>query len=350
MEIQYPQTLTKLWQYQHGNAVLEFDANAAYQSLLATVQGAFQSCSNKEDMAGDFLVHLWNGAIPVFIRSRSILIAQAKKFAAKQNNLVQYELNEILHDALITLEKQGIIERDSASVGHRISFLTSFAFKGTPVDKKGTVEDYGKNKGQVGFFCARIRNDDPEKTRLLAPKDAQLLIKQLLQAFGGWTKKTDLFYAMQNHIPPQMRMIAVDNQFSVLSLQAEDDFYDAFDNEFDVMQATDEVESTRDNIWKKICDENREKVFCFYSLPTFDGKEVRLKDIGKTSTISDQNTKIRSIMQDELKNYQNSTTPGEKAVVNKIFKELNGKCTDSGYDPDLYVQEKSTKQGESCND
>ena len=64
---------------------------------------------------------------PNHIASISFLVQQMRKFLAKKRNPVQYELNNILRNALLTLEKRGEVKREQGYRGEKITNKTRFA-------------------------------------------------------------------------------------------------------------------------------------------------------------------------------------------------------------------------------
>ena len=346
MEIIYPQTLVLLWKYEHGMDVGDFNAEEAWLSVIDVLK---RSLPNQKDKYDDVMfcltTLLQDSSAPTCIRSRYSLIAKARQILARENNPVQYELDDILREALLKLEEQGVIERDEASKGHRISKSTLFAFKGTSTTKKASLEDYEKNKHTVQQFSSKIRGNSPEHTRILAPADALKLVEQLLKSFGGWVQKTDLLKVIKNHIPEQLTVVSLSgdsneglNLLENLPAEGEDDFID----EFDRLQAANIANSASNRIWERICAIS-DKVFCLYYLPGLSDNNVSMKDIGNTSTVSDQNKKISTIVKDELKNYKDYNNSYKasavEAALNKILANLFGKCTESGYNTPLYSNE-----------
>ena len=355
LRIIFPETLVNIWKYTHNENLPEFSneqCGKVWQKLENILAGKFKNnipgiknYQKAQEAARDFLVDFFQAACPAHINSMSALIANAKKYLARKNNPIQYELNEILHEAILDLEKQQLIERDERSRGHKISSNTWVALTGTSVACQASMIDYERNKQNVENFTTKLRNGSAEHSRILTPADAKALVLQLLKAFGGWTKKTDLFTAMQNHIPEQMKIVDIqarneDEEVSLENIVAvEDDYMD----EFDAMQINRIAGIAAERIWKRICEVSN-KVFCLYYLPkTFSKCDVKLGDIGATSTVSDQNRRISNIVQDEMKSYLDAND-GDKSqavrrTVRKILRSLCGSCTESGYNPGLYSRE-----------
>ena len=358
--IHYPDTLVNVWKYTHNEASFEFTeelCGRVWEKLISVLAGCLknkvpgiESFQDAQDAAQGFLVEMLQSACPVHIRSVSILVSNAKKYLARRNNPVQYELNEILHEALNDLEKSGVIERDAASRNHWISNQTLFAVAGTPVAQKASLKDYENNRDTVGSFTTKLRSGSPEHSRILAPADAKELVMQLLKAFGGWTNKSDIFKAMQNHIPEQMRVISAhtmddeDNDY-LENIAADPD--DNYMDDFSAMQIKRISGIASERIWERICKISNE-VFCLYYLPkNILQKDVKMEAVGKTSTVSDQNKKFTRIVRDEIGNYLQENNGYEsvliKRTVNKIFRNLYGCCTESGYNPGLYSREVTCK-------
>ena len=344
--ISYPDSLVNMWRYVRA-APDELDDRcwgAVWKELTNIIAGCLKKEGIKSchDAAQDFLCEMLRKACPVHIRSVSILVSEAKKYLARKNNPVQNELNKILHKALRNLEKSGVVERDAASKKHRISNQTLFAVTGTPVSQKASLDDYKNNRYSVDIFQTKLRKGSAEHSQILTSANAKVLVLQLLNAFGGWTKKTDLFTAMQNHIPEQMKIVDIqaenkDDEVSLENIVAvEDDYMD----KFDAMQINRIAGITAERIWEKICKVSN-KVFCLFYLPkTFYEHDVKAEDIGVIPTVYNHNKKISEIVQDEIKSYLDDND-GDKSkavrrAVRKILGSLQGRCTKSGYNPGSY--------------
>ena len=354
-EITYPDTLVRIWKYMCQEDVPNFSGEIcgsiwkcledklAYRLHNSNVPGI--NCpEDAQDAARGFLVKVLcpDAPCPIFIRSFSVLVKNARKYLAKINSPVLYEANDILHEALLTLEKDNRIERDSASKGHRISAATAFAFSGTPTTQIASWSDYKKNKETVPHFKTKIWGT-AEHTRILSPANAQDLVLQLLKAFGGWTKEALLFKAMKNHIPKQLEFVKlepnpeIDNN-PLENIAAPEDHWM---EDFDKMQIIRLANQTSERIWKQICKISNE-VFCCYYLPNTLSNSERgrnLQDFGKSSTISDRNRKIETIVRNEIAHYIRYDDVYKSDAItrtlNHIFVSLYGRCTKSGYDPGL---------------
>lgn len=355
-EITYPDTLVRIWKYMCQEDVPNFSGEIcgsiwkcledqlAYRLHNSNIPGI--NCpEDAQDAARGFLVKVLcpDAPCPVFIRSFSVLVNNARKYLAKINSPVLYEANDILHEALLTLEKDNRIERDSASKGHRISAATAFAFSGTPTTQIASWSDYEKNKDTVPHFKTKIWGT-AEHTRILSPANAQDLVLQLLKAFGGWTEVAHLFKAMKNHIPEQLEFVNLspapetgNNPIENYAAPGEDPWM----ADFNKKQSMRLINETSTRIWKQICQISK-AVFCCYYLPnTLSGSKHgrKMQEFGKVSTVSDQNQKIEIIFQREIAYYMDYNdgykSNAVKRTVLKIFSSLYGRCTDSGHNPGL---------------
>lgn len=347
-KIKYPDTPVAMWNYVHGDASALSDDKweKSYNFLLEILIKFFRKKlqdGDFEDIAGDFLVELFKSdACPSFITSSAVLFAQAAKFAAKKNNPAQYELHTILCNTLRKLEKNKKIRRDKESQKHRITQMTSFALLDTPADKKAEIDNYQAKKDTIPFYAAKLRRNNLEKSRIITPKDAEELVFKLIEAFDGWVSTNMLFDAMKNHVGEQLKIVHLqpmedDDKDPLANLAAPEE--DIVIDEFQEMQMQHVVASTCNKIWTSISKVS-DKVFCLYYIPAYYGKKVSMKDIGSTSTVSDQNKKIDSIISEEIKNYANAEDlkPSDKMLafcLKNIFRNLNKKCTEFGYNVNL---------------
>ncbi len=354
-KIKYPDTLVAMWNYVHGNAsilsddkweknynILQKKLRMFFRQKLQNIPG--MNNENFNDIANDFLVELFKvGSVcPSFITSSSVLFAQAAKFTAKKNNPAQYELHAILYNTLRKLEKNKKICRDKKSQKHRITQMTYFALPDTPADKKAEIDNYRNKKNTIPFYTTKLRNNNSEKSKIITPKDAEELVFKLMEAFDGWVPTNMLFNAMQNHVLEQLEIVHLqpmedDDKDPILNFAAPDE--DIVVDEFQKMQMQHIIVSTCNKIWTRI-SEVSVKVFCLYYVPGYYGQKVSMKDIGSTSTVSDQNKKIDSIIREEIKNYANAEdlNPSDKELtfcLKNIFRNLNKKCTESGYNVNL---------------
>ena len=359
--IVFPDTLVNMWNFANRqnsnnfsedlyfiswNIIIKFLASHFVKNQLPGID----DYTVAEDEAKCFFIDLLQGSCPVHIRSYTNLIANARKYLARKNNPVQYELNSILHLAITDLEKLHRIERDAQSKNKNISKFTLLAIINTPENCKGTFQNYEKNKASIPNYSTKIRGGSVEHSKILSPSDARELVLQLLQAFGGWTKKTDLFTAMQNHVPEQFKIV------SLTPLEEEDEnllenlggVEDEYENDFEKIQVLRIASLTAERIWKRICSISN-KVFCLYYLPktistvTEVKVDIKMDTLGKTSTVSDQNRKIATIVQDEMGTYMEDNegykSKSIKRTVVKILNVLGGNCTQCGYKPGIFSKE-----------
>lgn len=363
-KVQYPETLVEIWKFMHGDT---WDDNSVcgemYQALLdAIIQSGITipGISNKEEMndaARDFLAYLFQGGCPSHIESRSILIREMKKYLARKRSRVLHELDQILREALRSLEKEKQILRDDKSIGKRISQFTFFALPNTPHSKTASFEDYEKNAQDIPIYHTKLRAGNIENSRILPLSSARELVMRLIQAFGGWVRMPDLSRAMRKHVSDPLQIVPISGgnpnseiqRDPVENLTKEND--DSFIYEFEEEQMRTMAYETGKRIWKKISAISIE-TFCLYTLPKgLFNRKYPMKSIGKTSTVSDQDKKCFRVLQNEFLILQkeefddNRMEKLQNAFFNKIIDFLSGQCSEKGYFEDLIDTGKRTEGG-----
>ena len=360
-QLKYPDDIVLLWNHAHYSTETASKGDnfckiweSLYSSLAkmlhkSNIPGIKNNELEAQDAANDFIAHLLTGPCPEHMTKESILCSECRKFLAKKRNPVQYELNDILHTALLSLEAQKLIEREDAGKGKRISRTVKFALSGTDLLLSGSWELYQERSAGIPRYITKCRNNDWEHTRILTPENANDLVLQLLHAFGGWTQTQDLLRAAMNHISDQF-ILEKDESIDTEDSRKDDvKFADKeggnyiFEHETQLSYMIG-IESAN-HIWERICKISQ-KVFCLFSLPKYYyQKDIPLRKVGSTSTVSDQDKKIMQILKnelDELKIYF-SATAHERAVIlgiiQKIFCFLTDRCTENGYSSDLYCNE-----------
>ena len=296
------------------------------------------------DAANDYLCHLLSGICPGNITSHSILIANMKRYLAWKRNPVQSEMVKILFAALRTLEKAGKIKRDENSIGRNISGRTWFSLSDCKNPGCAGRDDYERNRSKVPSYRTVIRANDPERSRIIPPKSARDLVLHLLDAFGGWTLSSDLLWAMQFHVPEQLKYVSpqadpdslseLDPTENIPDAEAQNYIYE-YDHEAVEMIAGETVR----RIWDQVSKIN-DKLFCLYFLPQYLPDAIAdavLEDFGPHSTAADQNKRITKIMAEELSAYKFHSEvsireqAAENAVLQKISSNLHQNCTEKGY-------------------
>lgn len=360
---QYPQTLCDLWCWVHHKPVTDqstiqsnADFSNAYETLWnklteflvkSTIPGINHDENAAKDAASDYITYLMLQSGPEAFTSESYLRNDCRKYLARKNNPVQYELNEILREALHDLERLGKIKRDSASVG-KIRYqqkLTMFALPTCKNDESMVAdqEDYLANKHKVHSYTTTARGGDFEKTKIITPTDAKSLVLELLDAFGSWVRMDDLMRAMQNHIPEQMQEVY--SMYENNPEQKTDPIENIPDETYDGEEYMDSytIEAVRiktwqlsEILWEKICAISTQ-TFCLYYLPnTLFQKNVSARTLGASSTISDQNDKLRKVFMKVVGNYMSENGNGLTKLIMRMFPKLFlHRCTEIGYKPDL---------------
>ena len=360
-ELHFPDDLVSIWNSAHSiSDVTELSRNeiddkwVVIQSLLSgyILKNRLPGIYCKQDAvdaADDYLCHIFSGICPKNLTSHSALIANMRKYLARKRNPVQFEMNEILRDALRHLEKNGKIKRDEHSIGKHISGKTLFSLAECKTTSHASREDYERNREKVPFYRAVIRANDPERSRIIPPASARELVLKLLEAFGSWTLFGDLLWAMQFHVPDQVKFVALSEKGDPDSEQdpiqnLPEDQSDSYIYEYDHEAVGMIAGETVQRIWNRVSQIN-DKLFCLYFLPqTLPGAvaDAKLEDFGPATTASDQNKRIRAVMAEEMCNYKfhfeisRREQAAQNAVLQKISSDLHQNCTEKGYIIKLY--------------
>ncbi len=359
--------LTYIWKYihseKHDDAEKEkqcaknwqFIQEKLKECLKANPPPGIRSKIEREDAVSDFLCSFFNEEFPGRIKSFALLKSKLKKYLAKKYNPVQYELDCILRNALLSLEKDEKVKRDSSRLGKKISPDTCFALINETGSERLIADfaTYEYNAHLVSNVTCKIRNNDPMATKIITPTIACELVLNLLSVFNGWTRESDLLKAMMRHIPEQLIINSSlyddksnenDNNISsadrVIDLEADNDILD-----YDAAQVFYISGEIANSIWENICKISTDS-FCLYYLPKeFFSKKVVAREIGAKSTINDHAKKIERVFRNHYRNFDQYTpsSPRGKQVITfaceKILKFLSGRCTEKGHSPHLYTNE-----------
>lgn len=358
-----PQDLVEAWNYARSSADKKMSQREEkkFEDIWCTLQKKLAknlTCSKVPgisgedealDAASDFLANLFTGPSPDHIASISFLVQQMRKFLAKKRNPVQYELNNILRNALLTLEKRGEVKREQGYRGEKITNKTRFALIDIDSSEQLTAQrdDYEFNKLHgKNFFIASHKNTGKniERKRLVAPSDAMALTVYLLETFKGWTKLEDLQWAMPFHIAETLQIVPLyTDSDSENAVPIEKGINEDYAYGFELQQQNLVCNEMSSRVWEKICKIS-DKVFCLYYLPKelFGQKGVTLSSLGPTSTVGDQKDKIAKIFFAERFNLELYNDESHKqhyrlmlGTMNKILQDLQGRCTEKGYSPSL---------------
>lgn len=360
---QYPQTLHDIWRISHRLEPIplsedsqptihsEEEYNKAYSQLLNDLIQICRSIrvikteEEAKEAANDYIAYLLSKGGPETFSSKSYLGNACRKYLARKNNPMQYEMNEILREALHSLANEGKIKCDSASKGKNYSKLTLFALSSCRNNEAEVAarEDYLKNKHKVSSYTTTARAGDWEKTRMITPENAKQLILELLEAFGSWVTIEDLMYAMQNHIPEQCQIVSIEDK----RVDSDDAALNAYENiadpnshntymeDYSQQQLRLKAWQISEVLWKKICAVST-KTFCLYYLPkNWFQKSVTLDSVGPSSTVGDQNQKLEFIVKVGLMKYIESENRLLKQIIMIIRQLFLHRCTEIGYKPDL---------------
>ena len=343
-----------IWDYLHDCAeanVAEQEIGDIWLSILNELTKKLylpdtNDEKDREDAVSGFVDHLFHGRRPEHIKNVSFLAREMKKYLAMTRNPVQYEMHQILNEALHSLIKDGIVKQDSEGA---IRSSTRFVLAAMKSPAVAEFRDYERHRDKVPSFSTQKRANDWEKTKMLTPSDAKVLVIKLLEAFGGWITTQDLFRAMKNHIPEQMQ---ISSRFSGPGDDGEpeertpvDKGADNYIYGFDTNQLFVIASGAAGRIWervKKISD----RTFCIYWLPKkYYGRNARQVAVGPAQTVSDQCKRIQAVIGEELadwNSYPAASRRERQAIeegLKKIIIFLRECCTEKGYPANLYPDE-----------
>ena len=126
-------------------------------------------------------------------------------------------------------------------------------------------------------------------------------------------------------------------------------------------QSRELIHERSEQMWARICSEVTEgdELFCLYFLPTrfknFTTEKTprkRQEYFGPTSTVSDKNKKLEMIWDEELtlvlgNDVRKITRRGNyyaHLTMKGVLMELNGRCTEIGYNPHLSFCEENENE------
>ena len=377
IQLHFPDDLLFIWDYANKENFVKNEENEkkfnSYWSNLQKIlskkielpPSMYDKCEKgkevrdyREEEVRDYIVNiLLSGPRPEKILTMGLLIRQLKKYRAQKNNPADFELDKILRTALLALEKENLIKRNSSERGCDISGTTLFTLYSdtSPENLEANYDDYLRNQKNIPSYTTKIRANDWESTQIITPKTAKELVLHLLEAFGSWTEKRNLLQAIKNHIPEQLNIIT-DSSLQTFS----DDFYDDMTANIPLKNSQDYVyrQDIREVvfasgglsrvIWSDICRIS-DRSFCLYYLPKelFFRKDVRQVDAGEPQRVSEHCQIFEKIFIDRFENFRQFSggdirgVQATRNVLNRIRKSLSGKCMEKGHSPSLYeVEEK----------
>ena len=353
-KLTFPDDLVLIWDYLHDRAganVSEQEIGGIWLSLGDELTKKLylpdaNDEKSREDAVSGFVDHLFSGRRPEHIKNVSFLAREMKKYLARTRNPVQYEMHQILNEALHSLMKDGVVKQDGEGA---IRSSTRFALAALESPSVAEFRDYERHRDQVPSFSTQKRANDWAKTKMLAPSDAKVLVVKLLEAFGGWVSTQDLFRAMKNHIPEQLNVVPLvsgsgddgeSEELTPADKGAENYIY-----AFDTKQLWVIASGAADRIWKRV-RKISDRTFCIYWLPKkYYGRNARQEDVGPAQTVSDQCRRIQAAIVEELadwNSYPAASRRERQAIeegLKKIIVFLRECCTEKGYPANLYPDE-----------
>lgn len=300
------------------------------------------------DWLCDFLQNAPEERVERF-RTKSCLVNEIRKFYSKKRNPGGYEFTGKLCDALHELAASDEIEVRSFGPNQKIHKETCFKIKAAP-ERNAIMADYESKRDTIPNFRTRIRGGGVGKSAIITEKDASRLSLKLLEAFNGWTRFADLLDAAWNHVPKTLKLVPEDESFELGDTNSDPSKAAAESLDRIILSVSAEKSET---IWCEICRVTREEFFCLYILPAKVGEgKRRLEDFGPPGTMSEQSKKVWAILTRELRRITvrygrdvdlDSRAPSAEqlyeedaeTVVRAVFRNLNHKCTDHGYDTGL---------------
>ena len=379
--IKYPDTLIELWQYmrwekaENEKPYIDDEdqrIGSIYLKLTTLLANAVKNISPEYSLdqaqqdASDFLSDLLQkpyGEIQAKTQF-SYLVRDLRKQIAKKENPSGYELSQIIRKAIRELEDCKEVIRDDNSKERNISQLTSFKLVTSP-DREASFLDYEANVDKVSKFTTEIRKGDIGNSRIITPKNARQLIRELLAVFNGWISWGILFKTILRHIPEDscFHLETLQESSDGLSIEEQIDRININNNskEDDTTKSDEEaamdfyeekaieiIHNKSAQIWDMICKKAETKFFCLYHIPKHYGEDNDfkpvLKDFGSPQTMSDMDKRISEIFRSEM-----TMIPGIRGVsringfqrkavsyiLSSIFAQLYRRCTENGYNPHL---------------
>ena len=316
-------------------------------SLVSACCSKFISPEDVYDWLNDFLQNATPERVERF-RTKSCLVNEIRKFYSKKRNPGGYEFTGKLRDALHELAASGRIEVRSLGPNRCICRETGFKMK-TAQERNATMADYEAKRETIPHYRTRIRGGGVGNSGIITAKDAADLAVKLLEAFDGWARFADIVDAAWNHVPKTLKLVPEDDSAEPGDPNTSSDPAKAAAESLDGIILSVSAEKS-ETIWLEILSVTREEFFCLYILPEKVGAgKCRLEDFGPPGTMSEQSRKVWTILTRELRHITvrhgkdidlDSRDPSveplhvedAEKVAREVFRSLNRKCTDHGYD------------------
>ena len=256
----------------------------------------------------------------------------------------------------------------------RIYSSTYFKYAGAP-EASGSYSNYEMRKDEIPMYKPRqSRNDssdyvnnttdngrdesladdslrkDKKDVSIISPKDAEDLVERILILFDGWNPYREIKQAAWNHVQHTERFVPLDKVDFSKEIADEPFEVPLFDDAAIEKNNREVLSERHEDIWNEICKKTSERFFCLYILPEDYPYTLNLQkgnniwkaaDFGKTSTMSDQRSKVRDKVRDFIKKETIIITENNKDFSSKeiwefvkgIFEYLNHRCIENGYNP-----------------
>ena len=321
-------------------------------SMMSACRSKYISPEDIYDWLCDFLQNATPERVEQF-RTKSCLVNEIRKYYSQKRNPDGYEFTGKLCDALHALVASGEIEVRSLGPNRKIQKETSFKLKTAP-ERNAIMPDYEAKRDTIPNFRTRIRGGGVENSAIITEKAASELSMKLLAAFNGWTRFADLLDAAWNHVPKTLKLVPEDESLEPGDTSSDPSEKAAESLDRIIVSVSAEKSET---IWCEILRVTREEFFCLYILPAkLKAEQHRLEDFGPPGTMSEQNKKVWTILTKELRyitvrhgrtvdldsrdpSDENLYEEDAEKVVRTVFRNLNHKCTDHGYDTGLNLND-----------
>ena len=303
--------------------------------------------NNPEDCVIDFIFYLKDNIGIGDITTKNHLYREFNRFITKSNASENHELWAILSYALIYLEKNKKVFRNSkkkfSNSNDTIWYLKEFK------DTEPNISENNEKIKQIPVFTpVKRKANSKNQAKVIPPGKARELIIYILEAVGGPVDMRTIFQIASSKVVlsslkelPQQNNTSEGEEVDIVSnVKSEETeaLLFALDEEVEnrVLLIWQEVEKIERGISTKI---QGTKILCLYILPSKMGeKKIKLSDFGPKSTVDDVSKDVMSVLRKYL-SFSDSVKsdmmfPVQNIIIN-IIQKINEKCSETYSKADL---------------
>jgi hypothetical protein len=302
------------------------------------------SSEDSSGLVGEFIARLANPDKTLYIRSKSDLQREFRRFCTEVNSPERHELWGALSSALLDLERNGkVVRPQERQRGRNNSNDTEWSLcRAASFDVDCQHHVAFSPKG--------------EKNRIVNPTEAKKLVLNMLNEHEVLTmgmvfeKSCEIVPLMKR---PESMDEAMDDEDgdSSSSLHERIAGKEVFFFPSDIIEIEDQADRRTTFIWERageVCKGRKvsvsgRSVLCRYSMPKYTEKDakVRLEDLGPSSTVQEVAKEIDEILHTALLLESGSSRWSAKderfslEVISRVIEQIRQLCSENGHCPAL---------------